>query len=124
MTDSLNALQGERLGRRARDYIPANRADAAFHEAMLDNCGNEILAQSVRNLRPHLHHARLFSRMPQNIAPVIQEHRAILDAIIAGEEAGASAALQSHLRASWQRYDGWMADETDGHSNTDFRTDK
>src|SRR5258705_12467766 len=50
MTDSLNALQGKRLGRRARDYIPANRADEAFHEAMLDNCGNEILAQSVRNL--------------------------------------------------------------------------
>jgi DNA-binding GntR family transcriptional regulator len=124
MTDSLNALQGERLGRRARDYIPANRADAAFHEAMLDNCGNEILTQSVRNLRPHLHHARLFSRMPQNIAPVIQEHRAILDAIIAGDEVGASVALQSHLRASWQRYDGWMADETDGRSNTDLQTDK
>ena len=124
MTDSLNALQGGRLGRRARDYIPANRADEAFHEAMLDNCGNEILAQSVRNLRPHLHHARLFSRMPQNIAPVIQEHRAILDAIIAGDEVGASVALQSHLRASWQRYDGWMADDADCLSNTDLQSAK
>ena len=124
MTDSLNAMQGERLGRHARDYMPANRADEAFHETMLDNCGNEILAQSVRNLRPHLHHARLFSKMPQNIAPVIQEHRAILNAIMAGDEVGASAALQSHLRASWQRYDGWVADETDGCSNTNLRIDK
>jgi DNA-binding GntR family transcriptional regulator len=111
MTDSLRSMEGETLGGQARDYIPANRADEVFHEAMLDACGNEILAQTVRNLRPHLHHARLFSCVPQNIEPLIEEHRAILDAIIAGDEEAAAAALEGHLRASWRRYDDWRSDE-------------
>jgi len=111
MRESLEAMGGGRLGRKARDYLTTNQADQAFHEAMLEGAGNEILARSVRDLHPHLHHARLFAKVPRDIAPVIVEHRAILDAIEAGEEDGAAAALERHLRASWQRYDGWTADE-------------
>ena len=111
MTQSLQALERGTLGRRARDYIAANRADEAFHGAMLDASGNEILAQTVRNLHPHLHHARLFSKVLQDIAPVIEEHRSILAAITAGDEDAAVDALERHLRASWKRYDGWTADE-------------
>lgn len=111
MTDSLHALEAGTLGARARDYVSANKADESFHDAMLDACGNEILAQSVRNLHPHLHHARLFSKVPQDIAPVIEEHRAILDAIRSGDEDAAAAALERHLRMSWQRYDGWTTAE-------------
>ncbi len=107
MTESLQALEAGTLGARARDYVSANKADESFHDAMLDACGNDILAQSVRNLHPHLHHARLFSKVPQNIAPVIEEHRAILHAIVTGDEDAAAAALERHLRMSWQRYDGW-----------------
>jgi DNA-binding GntR family transcriptional regulator len=114
MTESLRSMEGETLGSHARDYIPVNRADEAFHEAMLDASGNEILAQTVRNLRPHLHHARLFSRVPQDIEPLIAEHRAILHAVSIGDEDGAAAALEAHLRASWQRYDGWRTDEPEG----------
>lgn len=114
MTESLLSMQGETIGTQARDFIPVNRADEVFHEAMLDASGNEILAQSVRNLRPHLHHARLFSRVPQYIEPLIAEHRAILDAIIAGDPDAAGAALEAHLIASWQRYDGWRAEEPEG----------
>jgi DNA-binding GntR family transcriptional regulator len=114
MTESLLSMEGETLGQHARDFIPVNRADEIFHEAMLDASGNEILAQSVRNLRPHLHHARLFSRVPQDIEPLIAEHRAILDAILAGNPEAAGAALEAHLTASWKRYDGWRADEPKG----------
>jgi DNA-binding GntR family transcriptional regulator len=111
MTESLQSMEGETFGTQARDFIPLSRADEIFHEAMLDASGNEILAQSVRGLRPHLHHARLFSRVPQFIEPLIAEHRAILDAIVAGDPDAAGAALEAHLVASWERYDGWRTEE-------------
>lgn len=111
MTNSLRALERSTLGRRARNYIAANKADESFHEAMLSFAGNEILAETVRKLHPHLHHARLFSKVPQDIAPVIAEHRLILAAIVEGDEDRAANALESHLHASWKRYDRWTADE-------------
>ncbi|WGF86740.1 GntR family transcriptional regulator [Marinivivus vitaminiproducens] len=112
MRQSLKALERASGGRRARDFIPANKADQAFHEAMLEGAGNAILAEAVRNLHPHLHHARLFAKVPQDITPVKAEHRAILEAIEAGDEDAAERALTAHLQASWHRYDGWTADET------------
>lgn len=112
MTQSLRAMERGALGQRASDYFAANnKADEAFHDALLAASGNEILAQSIRNLHPHLHHARLFSEAPQNIAPVIEEHRLILGAIVAGDEEAAQAAVEKHLRASWKRYDTWANEE-------------
>jgi len=111
MTDSLLAMEGETIGRHARDYIPISREDEIFHEAMAEASGNDILVQTLRNLRPHLQHARLFSRVPQNIEPLIAEHRAILNAVIAGDPEAAGAALEAHLIASWSRYDDWLADD-------------
>lgn len=86
------------------DYTGTSRLDEAFHEALLSACDNAILAQAVRNLHPHLHHARLFNSRPHDIKPVIEEHRAILEAIIRGDEAAAQAAVAHHLGTSWRRY--------------------
>jgi len=106
MTESLRIMERRMRGQRASDYFAANaKADEAFHDAILDASGNEILAESVRRLHPHLHHARLFSEIPQKVAPVIEEHRCILTAIAAGDEDGAADAVEKHLRASWARYD-------------------
>jgi len=71
---------------------------------MLGACGNEILANAVRSLHPHLHHTRLFNTMPHDIKPVLVEHGAILEAIERGDEDGAQRALANHLEWSWQRY--------------------
>jgi len=86
------------------DYVGASRLDEAFHGAMLSACGNAILAQAIRNLHPHLHHARLFNSRPHGIKPVLDEHSAILDAITQGAEEAAAAAVAHHLNVSWQRY--------------------
>jgi len=86
------------------DYASASQLDETFHEAILSASGNAILAQAVRNLHPHLHHARLFNSRPHDIKPVLDEHRAILDAIVRGDEDGAEAAVAHHLNISWQRY--------------------
>lgn len=104
MTDSLRAMERSALGQRASEYFNAsNKTDEIFHAALLSGAGNEVLMQTVRNLHPHLHHARLFAELPQDITPVIAEHRQILSAIVAGEEDDAAKAVEQHLRASWKR---------------------
>lgn len=111
MAGSVQEMTGASIGHVARDYLSVSRADEAFHDAILDACGNEILARGVRNLRPHLQHARLFSQTSQDIEPLIEEHRTVLAAIAAGDEEGAAQAMQCHLRASWQRYDSWSGED-------------
>ncbi|HEY1944237.1 MAG TPA: GntR family transcriptional regulator [Roseiarcus sp.] len=110
MRESIESMEADPPRGQAQDYVGASRADEAFHDAMLETAGNEILAQAVRSLHPHLHHARLFSRIPHDIAPMLDEHRAILDAIVGGDEDAAQAALEAHLQTSWRRYNGWRAD--------------
>ncbi|MCX5495728.1 GntR family transcriptional regulator [Kaistia dalseonensis] len=88
----------------ASDYLSVSRLDAEFHDTLLDECGNPILAQSLRNLHPHLHHARLFRSLPHDIRPVVDEHRAILDAIETGDRHRAQLAVEAHLVNSWNRY--------------------
>lgn len=110
MTASLRAMERGALGQRASDYFTAsNKTDQSFHAAMLAGAGNEVLAQAVHNLHPHLHHARLFAEIPQDITPVIEEHRQILSAIVDGDEDAAAQAVERHLRASWKRCEPFWA---------------
>lgn len=110
MRGSIESMAGDPPRGQVQDYVGASRADEIFHDAMLEAAGNEILSQAVRALHPHLHHARLFSRIPHDIAPMLDEHRAILDAITRGDEDCAQAAVEAHLQTSWRRYNGWHAD--------------
>jgi DNA-binding GntR family transcriptional regulator len=112
MTQSLRTMERGTLGQRPSDYFANNKADEAFHDAMLEASGNEILAQTVRGLHPHLHHARLFAEVPQHIEPVIEEHRLILTSIASGDEDAAADAIERHLRASWKRYDDWSTEDS------------
>ena len=113
MRESIAAMEEAPPRGHSPDYVGASRADELFHDAMLDASGNEILAQAVRSLHPHLHHARLFSRAPHDIAPMLDEHRAILDAVVRGDEDAAQAAVEAHLQTSWRRYGGWHAGRPD-----------
>jgi DNA-binding GntR family transcriptional regulator len=110
MRESIEAMEANPPRGQDRDYVGISRADENFHNAMLEAAGNEILSQAVKGLHPHLHHARLFSRIPHDIAPMLDEHRAIYDAIIRGDEDGAQAAVEVHLQMSWRRYGGWHSD--------------
>lgn len=113
MRESIESMEADPPRGKPQDYVGASRADEAFHDAMLEASGNEILAQAVRSLHPHLHHARLFSRIPHNIAPMLDEHRAILAAILRGDEDAAQEAVEAHLQASWHRYNGWHTDRSE-----------
>lgn len=110
MATALRATERNALGQKASDYFTAsNKTEQSFHAAMLAGAGNDVLAQTIHNLHPHLHHARLFAEIPQDIAPVIEEHRQILAAIAAGDQDAAAQAVENHLRASWKRCEPFWA---------------
>ena len=104
MRASIEAMASAMPHGKANDYVGACRMDEAFHEALLQGGGNEIIVKAVRNLHPHLHHTRLFNQVPHDIRPVLDEHRAIVDAIERGDEEAAHAAVEAHLAVSWRRY--------------------
>jgi DNA-binding GntR family transcriptional regulator len=110
MAKSLDILRAGSHGLRPRDYPGANRADEAFHGAMLSAAGNDVLHKTVQELRPHLHYARLLGRGQQDVDLVIYEHLNILDAIKKGDEDAACVAVETHLRTSWRRYEANLAE--------------
>lgn len=111
MAKSLEILESGCFGPLMRNFDAANKADQAFHIAMMEAAGNQVIIQAIRDLRPHLHHARLFSKVHQDIGPTASEHRRILDAIVRGDEDEAAIAVEDHLMTAWSRYDEWTSEE-------------
>lgn len=97
------ALEQGTYGSSFRDYRTAHDADEAFHRILIEAAGNRVVAKTYRELNPHLHHARLYMSRPQDVALVVAEHRAILEAIDKGDADAAAAAMLSHLKLSRAR---------------------
>jgi GntR family transcriptional regulator, transcriptional repressor for pyruvate dehydrogenase complex len=79
-------------------------ADEAFHLAIIEGSGNQLLASLWRNIRNLIavFGARAIlaeERMDEAIA----EHRAVLDALRSHKSKDALAALERHLAATEQR---------------------
>lgn len=73
-------------------------ADAAFHDALLEAAGNEVLVHLMRPVGALLLKSRELTvgrRRPPTTA--LSEHRQILARVEAGDEEGARAAMESHL---------------------------
>ena len=90
------------------DYRAFAMQDARFHEAIAGTSGNSLLSDTLRRLRSHLRLYRLYHRyytMDIGAATVI-EHESILDAIRAGDAAGAEAAMLDHINRSRERSEG------------------
>mgnify|MGYP001104599439 CR=1 FL=1 len=85
------------LSRRYSRYRDFTEADEAFHRAIIAGTGNEPACQAFEGLRIHLHTARLYINREQDTASTHAQHRAILAAIRAGDEAGAAACMREHL---------------------------
>ncbi|HUQ59405.1 FCD domain-containing protein [Lentzea sp.] len=64
--------------------------DQRLHELILRIAGNEAVLQSFTKAHCHLRLFRLDFQQPFGVQTII-EHRAIVDALIAGDEAAASA---------------------------------
>lgn len=84
------------------DDRPAwSKADATYHEILGQACPNKILGESVIQLRNRVHHMANVDTQshPERLAECTQEHREILDAIVARNSNAARDAARRHLEA-------------------------
>nr|WP_132031327.1 GntR family transcriptional regulator [Aquabacter spiritensis] len=83
----------------ANDRPAWARADKAFHDCLIDACGNDRLRRIVGTVTDQLHRARLFTL---NLRPLptrsAHDHAALTAAIRAGDAEAALAAARRHRR--------------------------
>jgi DNA-binding FadR family transcriptional regulator len=93
--DALAAAPSARAGRRGADA--AHAAELGFHRALARGARNQPLAGM---LEPLLSGLALWGALGVRRPGAVDEHRAILTAVAAGDPQGAAAAVDEHLRAS------------------------
>jgi DNA-binding FadR family transcriptional regulator len=92
--------------RHTSDLHAYNEADAAFHYMIMEQSGNRLASNITRILFARARESARFTRTPQGeIVPqeTIDEHRAILEAIVAGDPQLAAAAMNEHIALAWAR---------------------
>ncbi len=100
------ALDAELAGARTEDQIVAHRSAADFHEVVTELAGNRLLSELTQTMRSRL---RWLLGQHDDLMSVTEEHRALYEAIEAGDvrrtERLARAHVESsgHLRAAHQR---------------------
>jgi DNA-binding FadR family transcriptional regulator len=96
-----------------REHVAAGIApregDEAFHNAIAQACGNEVLCDTVRGYWD-ARSGPIFERLgdhfenPASWKAALREHAAVLDAIRDRDAAAARAAMQQHLKKATTRY--------------------
>ena len=81
------------------DATQIAKADVVFHDAIFDATGNARLGQMVNNLAEQMYRYRFeYIKETSGHPKLIEEHRAIYDAIISGNVEAATAAISNHIR--------------------------
>jgi DNA-binding GntR family transcriptional regulator len=91
---------------RIRDTPTFLDLDRSFHLGLLERAGNPRVVDVVDQVLDHLRLAR-FAEHHDALIPVAEGHRAILDAIVAGDAAATTQAATTHLaltRTAWEDY--------------------
>lgn len=82
---------------RARDYSGLNEV---FHRRLRETSGHVVAAELVDNLRNRAaHHQYRLALMPGRPAESVEEHAAIVAAVVAGDGPAAATAMEAHLRS-------------------------
>jgi GntR family transcriptional regulator, transcriptional repressor for pyruvate dehydrogenase complex len=99
------ALLGERLGdlRAARDDDERHRADLAFHRAVVEASGNELMQVVSDGVAPLLDELLLlvwegWTASGREARELVEAHRRILDAIAEGDPDAAGRAMHDNLQ--------------------------
>jgi len=87
------------------DYAQFSEADAVFHRTVMDLSDNFLASNIAYTLYSR---ARSFARFEGDppadaIDLTVQEHRAVYEAIAAGDVAAAQRAMTDHIVGSWER---------------------
>jgi len=91
--------------RRADDLDAYNEADAAFHYTIMEQSGNRLASSITRILFARARESNRFTGTPQAGVPpeTLDEHKAIMEAIVSGDPADAAAAMERHIELAWAR---------------------
>ena len=104
MDDALQSMRDD-----AAAGVEPRAGDEAFHTAIAEACGNEVLADTVRSYWT-ARHGPIFSRLgdyfenPASWSAALVEHAAVVEAIRLRDANAARAAMQQHLKKATSRY--------------------
>jgi DNA-binding FadR family transcriptional regulator len=103
-TATLRAVFDETL-RRLDDVDAYNEADAEFHYAIMEQSGNRLAANITRILFARARESSRFTGTPgaDQVHHAVDEHRAILEAIVAEDGEAAAQAMRDHIAKAWAR---------------------
>lgn len=78
--------------------LPAwGHADARFHRALVERAGNGRMIRIIQTINDQSHRARMLTlKLRRELEASVTEHRAIIDAIQAGDPAKALACVHDH----------------------------
>jgi DNA-binding GntR family transcriptional regulator len=101
VTDMRAAVSGDR----SRDYSELN---ARLHRRLREMSGHAIASQLVANLRNRAaHHQYRLALMPGRPSESLEQHAAIVDAVVAGDESSAATAMHDHLESVIDMLSRW-----------------
>lgn len=94
------------------DFTTFNRIDSDFHRIIAGIAGLETVSATIEHVRAQIDRYRLMT-LPQagRMARVLEEHRAVRDALAAGDAQTAGSAMGNHI--------GQMLDEVEALDNLD-----
>lgn len=100
----LNALLDEqRDADAAKDLDEFFRLDEAFHRELLRLAGHEAAWNTVNSAKAHMDRARRLSLVDARpIATLIDQHKAVVDALSQNDKDAAGASLRTHLRGVFE----------------------
>lgn len=87
------------------DFDAYNEADAQFHYTVMEQSGNRLAANITRILFARARESARFTGTPgpDALVKTLAEHRAVLEAIVAGDPVRAAQAMSDHITHAWER---------------------
>jgi DNA-binding GntR family transcriptional regulator len=106
--DLVNIIEQMRAMVAADNGTAYSALNAELHGRLQEMSGHVIAAQLVSNLRDRAaHHQYRLSVMPGRSGESVHQHAAIVDAVVAGDEAAAAEAMRLHLQSVIEVLQRW-----------------
>ncbi|MEM9565044.1 MAG: GntR family transcriptional regulator [Actinomycetota bacterium] len=84
----------------ASDGQRYSELNGLLHRRLREMSGHDVASQLVANLRDRAaHHQYRLALMPGRPAESLDQHRAIVEAVVAGDEEAAAQSMRDHLRS-------------------------
>jgi len=97
------------------DKLEYSKLNRSLHAALRRIARHSVAAELVANLRNRAaHHQFRLALMPGRAAESLAQHRAIVDAVVAGDGPGAEQAMRAHLGSVVEVLRQWEAFDTHG----------